>query len=240
MHGRDPIYPNIYSILVGDAGNGKSMAIGDVRELLTEIERPDRRLDRDPRGPPSPPRRPPGQRSPRTLHRRLQDPRARRRRSREVTPVTIIANEFVNFINKAPENWIHLLNDIYDTDKRFSYFTKNQGQDTINRPLHRPLRGPHHRNFLRHGQNRALSSRASPAALFSSTANVASTSPAPSLPAARTSSRCARSHHPPVPRPPDPHGRIPHAPANQRLLRPRGTTTIPTSAPRLPRTFAPG
>ena len=38
MHGRDPIYPNVYSILVGDAGNGKSMAIGDVRELLTEID----------------------------------------------------------------------------------------------------------------------------------------------------------------------------------------------------------
>ena len=35
-----PIYPNIYTILVGDAGNGKSMAIMQVRDLLTDLEVP--------------------------------------------------------------------------------------------------------------------------------------------------------------------------------------------------------
>ena len=133
MHGRDPIYPNIYSILVGDAGNGKSMAIGDVRELLTEIDAPIAASIETPEG----------------LLRRLAgrpdkdppEPYVGAFKTvtpggsvAEVTPVTIIASEFVNFINKAPENWIHLLNDIYDTDKKFSYFTKNQGQDTIYRP----------------------------------------------------------------------------------------------------------
>jgi hypothetical protein len=134
MHGRDPIYANIYAILVGDAGNGKSMAIGDVRELLTEIdnipiaasiETPEgllRRLaGRPDKDPPEPYVGTFKTRTPTGV-------------AEDVTPVTIIASEFVNFINKAPENWIHLLNDIYDTDKKFSYFTKNQGQDTIHRP----------------------------------------------------------------------------------------------------------
>ena len=38
IHGRDAIYPNIYAVLVGDAGNGKSLALSEVRDLLVDIE----------------------------------------------------------------------------------------------------------------------------------------------------------------------------------------------------------
>ena len=134
IHGRDPIYPNIYVVLIGDAGNGKSMALNEVRELLADIENiplshsietPEgvlRRLaGRPDKNPPEPydgafkTIGPSGMLG-------------------EVSPLTIIANEFVNFISKSPENWIHLLNDIYDTDKKFGYYTKNQGNDLINGP----------------------------------------------------------------------------------------------------------
>jgi hypothetical protein len=47
-----------------------------------------------------------------------------------VYPITIIANEFVNFINKAPENWIAFLNDVYDQDN-YTYRTKTQGADNL-------------------------------------------------------------------------------------------------------------
>jgi hypothetical protein len=131
QYGRAPIYPNLYVMLIGDAGNCKSMALNEVRELLIDIdniplahsvETPEgvlRRLagrpDKDP------PEVYEG--SFRTL-----TPTGE---VGEVTPVTIIANEFVNFISKSPENWIHLLNDIYDTDRRYTYYTKNQGNDLI-------------------------------------------------------------------------------------------------------------
>jgi Mg-chelatase subunit ChlI len=38
IHGRDAVYPNIYAVLVGDAGNGKSLALSEVRDLLVDIE----------------------------------------------------------------------------------------------------------------------------------------------------------------------------------------------------------
>ena len=38
IHGRDAIYANIYAVLVGDAGNGKSLALSEVRDLLVDIE----------------------------------------------------------------------------------------------------------------------------------------------------------------------------------------------------------
>ena len=59
-----------------------------------------------------------------------------------MTPITIIANEFVNFINKAPENWIHLLNDIYDTDKKFGYYHQEQRARTWSTGLISSSSGP--------------------------------------------------------------------------------------------------
>jgi hypothetical protein len=134
LHGRDPIYPNIYVMLVGDAGNGKSMALNEVRELLADVESIP--LAHSVETPEGLLRRLAGQpeRDPPLLFDGSFKTIGPHGVTGEVTPCTIIANEFVNFINKAPENWIHLLNDIYDTDKRFGYFTKNQGSDLINGP----------------------------------------------------------------------------------------------------------
>lgn len=134
IHGRDAIYPNIYAVLVGDAGNGKSLALSEVRDLLVDIENvPIAHSIETPEG---------------LLSRLAGDPDkdppeifegsfttlAPNETMCQVTPITIIANEFVNFINKAPENWIHLLNDIYDTDKKFGYFTKSKGEDMVHGP----------------------------------------------------------------------------------------------------------
>jgi hypothetical protein len=134
MHGHMPIYPNIYCILVGDAGNGKSMAIGQVRNLLTDIENiPLSHTIETPEG----------------LMRRMagepdKDPPVYFEYAFktngpggiqcEISPMTIIASEFVSFISKAPESWINILNDIYDTDRQYDYHTKNQGHDLISCP----------------------------------------------------------------------------------------------------------
>jgi len=134
IHGRDPIYANIYAMLVGDAGNGKSVALNEVRDLLVDIENiplahsietPEGLLSRMSGYPDA---------DPPELFEGAFDTRHPHGAVAQVTPITIIANEFVNFINKAPENWIHLLNDIYDTDKKFGYYTKSKGEDMIHGP----------------------------------------------------------------------------------------------------------
>jgi len=49
---------------------------------------------------------------------------------REVHPMTIIANEFINFIGLNQQGWTNALNDIYDED-RYEYRTKNKGEDNL-------------------------------------------------------------------------------------------------------------
>jgi hypothetical protein len=44
--------------------------------------------------------------------------------------MTIIANEFVNFISVDDKGWINALNDIYDEDI-YKYRTKNMGEDIL-------------------------------------------------------------------------------------------------------------
>jgi hypothetical protein len=44
--------------------------------------------------------------------------------------MTIIANEFVNYISLDERGWINALNDIYDEDV-YHYRTKNAGEDTL-------------------------------------------------------------------------------------------------------------
>mgnify|MGYP003693774495 CR=1 FL=1 len=158
IHGRDPIYANIYAMLVGDAGNGKSVALNEVRELLIDIENiPLAHSIETPEGLLSRLARLTRCRSPELLstgpstlghpHGAIWRGHPRSRSS---------PTRFVNFINKAPENWIHLLNDIYDTDKQFGYYTKNQGERHDPRPLLRPLRRPDDRNQLRHGEEERI------------------------------------------------------------------------------------
>jgi hypothetical protein len=134
MHGSKPIYPNIYTMLVGDAGNGKSMAINDVRSLLLDIDNiPIANCMETPEG----------------LIRRLAgeqkgDDFVEYRYAIKtvgpsgnectVSPVTILASEFINFVGKSQDSWINILNDVYDTERQFDYNTKNQGHDIIEGP----------------------------------------------------------------------------------------------------------
>jgi Protein of unknown function (DUF3987) len=133
MHGFTPIYPNIYSILVGDAGNGKTMAIRSVRDILSDVgniaianamETPEgliRRLAGD------------FMSDPPVEYRYAFKTMGPRGDICDVSPVTILASEFINFIGRN-ESWINILNDVYDAGSQFDYNTKNQGHDIINGP----------------------------------------------------------------------------------------------------------
>jgi len=128
--GDEVIYPNIYVMLVGDAGNGKSIALRKAKRVIAELnDIPISRSVETPEGlwrfmagdssknPPVP--------SPVAFPTKWPDGEIR-----EVHPMTIIANEFINFINLNQAGWINALNDIYDEDF-YEYRTKNMGEDNL-------------------------------------------------------------------------------------------------------------
>lgn len=133
--GKNFYYPNIYVMYVGGAGNGKSFAMKHCTKLLKRLENiPLSKSVETPEGllrfmagePPS------GDKPGRAYEFKfmtlgpLGTPV-------EVNPMTIVANEYIDFISKNPEGWTNLLNNIYDED-RYSYATKNQGQDDLLNP----------------------------------------------------------------------------------------------------------
>ena len=130
VDGDQAIFPNLYCMLVGDAGCGKSTALKRTKRMLAElgdvpisrnVETPEglwRFMAGDPStNPPTP--------SPVAFPVVWPDSQIR-----ECHPMTIIANEFVNFISKDQEGWTVALNDIYDDDK-YEYRTKNKGEDLL-------------------------------------------------------------------------------------------------------------
>jgi hypothetical protein len=130
VDGDQAIFPNLYCMLVGDAGCGKSTALRRAKRMLAElgtvpisrnVETPEglwRFMAGDPSvNPPIP--------SPVQFIAKWPDGQLR-----ECHPMTIIANEFVNFISKDREGWTGALNDIYDEDK-YEYRTKNKGEDLL-------------------------------------------------------------------------------------------------------------
>jgi hypothetical protein len=129
-HGDQAIFPNIYVMLVGDAGNGKSEAMRKAKRLLAEletvpisrsVETPEglwRFMNGEPNG------NPPVE-SPVAFPAKWPDGQIR-----ECHPMTIIANEFINFIGLNQQGWTNALNDIYDED-RYEYRTKNKGEDNL-------------------------------------------------------------------------------------------------------------
>ena len=131
--GDEAIFPNLYVLLVGEAGNGKTVALRKAKRILTEIN--DTALSRSVETPEGlwrymngEPKADPPIESPVCFIARWPDGQLR-----ECHPMTIIANEFVNFISKDPEGWMHSLNDIYDEDK-YEYRTKNKGEDNLTGP----------------------------------------------------------------------------------------------------------
>lgn len=124
------IYPNIYVMYVGPAGNGKTWAMRKAKRLLAEL--PDVPISGSVETPPglwrfmngNPSANPPID-SPVAFPARWPDGVVR-----EVHPMTIIANEFINFISIDDKGWINALNDIYDEDL-YKYRTKNMGEDIL-------------------------------------------------------------------------------------------------------------
>lgn len=131
------IFPNIYVMYVGDAGNGKSWAMGKCKRLLAEaqtaeagfagihysgsLETPPgmwRHMAGNPKSDPPIP-------SPVRFTTVWPDGKVR-----DCHAMTIIANEFINFISLDQQGWVSSLNDIYDEDK-YHYRTKNMGEDDL-------------------------------------------------------------------------------------------------------------
>jgi hypothetical protein len=124
------IFPNIYVMFVGPAGNGKTWAMRKVKRVLAEL--PDVPISGSVETPPGlwrfmngNPKADPPIDSPVAFPARWPDGVVR-----EVHPMTIIANEFINFISIDDKGWINALNDIYDEDL-YRYRTKNMGEDIL-------------------------------------------------------------------------------------------------------------
>jgi hypothetical protein len=134
-NGKFLLYPNIYVMYVGGAGNGKSFAMRHCTRLLKRIEKiPISKSVETPEGmlrfmggdPPV------GDKPGRDYEFKFMC-KGPTGNMTEVNPMTIIANEYIDFISKNPEGWTNLLNNIFDEDK-YDYGTKNQGQDVIINP----------------------------------------------------------------------------------------------------------
>lgn len=132
--GRKPLYTNIYVMLVGDAGNGKSLVMHYCKELMSLTgDIPISRSVETPQGllrymggnaksdPPI--------ESPVRFTCGWPDGVLR-----DCHPMTILANEFVDFISMDEMGWIHMLNNIFDEGNVYSYRTKGQGEDYLEGP----------------------------------------------------------------------------------------------------------
>lgn len=128
------LYPHLYVLFVGKAGNGKGEAMRKVKRVLAEVD--DIFLSGNVETPEgfirficgNPGSKPPVESPVRKLIER--EPGV----YQETTPITIFATEFVNFIAMNPEGWINLLNDVWDADLNYHYRTKGQGEDIVPGP----------------------------------------------------------------------------------------------------------
>lgn len=136
--GRKALYPNLYILLVGDAGNGKSIAMDYYRMLMQEptgkfFGERDAPLSNNVETPQgllrfmggNPKAKPPIE-SPVSFPTKMPNGELL-----DCHPMTILANEFTNFINMDQEGWMGMLNDISDRDRNYTYRTKGQGSDII-------------------------------------------------------------------------------------------------------------
>lgn len=130
--GKSEVFPNIYVMYVGGAGNGKSAAMRNVKKILKALDDVPLSVSVE------------------TVEGMLRfiggTPASEGKEAvpypykqptvwpdgvfRDTHPMTIIANEYIDFISKNPEGWTNLLVNIYDEDN-YGYRTKNQGEDFI-------------------------------------------------------------------------------------------------------------
>lgn len=133
------IYTNLFTLLVGGAGNGKSWALQKYTRMLYELDLPVSGDVETPQGmwrfmtgdikpinggKPVPPYG--------GKNHKLMIPWANGV-PRAVHPMNIVASEFIDFISMDDKAWINALNNIYDKDV-YHYRTKGQGEDYIEGP----------------------------------------------------------------------------------------------------------
>jgi hypothetical protein len=133
--GRSVHYTNIYVILVGAAGEGKSYAMAIAKRLLEDVENISPRISMSTETPEGWLRYMAGDPSvvppiPSPVAEIVKHPGGG---DIESHPMTIFAGEFIDFIAKAPMDWINTLNHIYDEDF-YGYRTKNRGTDRLTGP----------------------------------------------------------------------------------------------------------
>ena len=124
------IYPNIYLLLVGNAGEGKSQALGKMQwvvakagdiQMSSSVETPEGLLrymaGDSTKNPPVP--------SECVQMMTWPDGVVR-----ETHSMMIVANEFIDFIRTNMESWTGFLNNVYDQDV-YKYRTKSSGTDNL-------------------------------------------------------------------------------------------------------------
>lgn len=131
------MYPNLYVLYVSDAGNGKSLAMTNLKLLITRpgidtimsanVETP-AGLWQFMAGNPNV--KPP---VPSPVAFMTKGPFGEKTIDTLCHPMFIVANEFINFISIDIDNWIGHLNDISDQDL-FRYRTKGGGENLIPGP----------------------------------------------------------------------------------------------------------
>lgn len=139
--GARAMFPNIYVLLVGDAGNGKSVGMWFCKNLIARVTGAETAnkncipisgsietapgLWRFMAG--SPNANPPVESCVKFVAKWPDD------KLRDVHPMTIIANEFIDFISIDDKGWVNALNNIFD-EPVYHYRTKNMGEDVLTGP----------------------------------------------------------------------------------------------------------
>lgn len=127
------MYPIVYTLLVGEAGSGKSIAMNYAKQMLAACDLPysgnietHQGLLRFMAGEPD--KKPEAIPSPVSFL--CVDCTGT---TKLVHPMNIVGNEFTNFISADELGWMNMLNDIFGQD-RYMYRTKGQGTDILEGP----------------------------------------------------------------------------------------------------------
>ncbi len=122
--GQYTLYPNLYVILLGPPGNGKSLAMDTAQSLVEDVGGINFSGDAQTKE---------------SLVRYLRDNCARsldvNGESFVITPISIFATELSHLLGPNSGHMIDFLTTIYTKDKRYVTKTKNKGDDVIERPF---------------------------------------------------------------------------------------------------------
>lgn len=126
--GSNNFFCNLYTLFVGDAGGGKSHALSHVAYLIEHSVKPGM-VSYDVETPEGLLSHMAGTKTlPSECMVRMIWPDGQ---ERETAQMTIVANEFIDFIRTNPETWTGFLNNIYDKEGGYTYRTKGCGTNIL-------------------------------------------------------------------------------------------------------------